>query len=247
MKTVFKYIGVVGMMIIVSYAQEPKLMNGMKAKDILKSAYEYIEAHSSFEIDAVTTSEDLFNQDTVMEESRNIKVILKRPDKLYIKSDADYRHRRYYLKKGIFNIYDADINLYGEIKSGQDIDGTLDKIYDEYGIASPLANLLYSNLQKRVMPKAKGYYLGVRKVNGRWCHYLIFSNQIKELEVWVDAKDEPIIRKFTVIDKSTPLRLHSTTELKWHFKESGDNVFNFIPPAGSSKIPVKPAPKGVYK
>ena len=234
--------------ISVIYAQEPKLIDGMKANEILRSAYDYIEAHRSFTIDAVMDSEDILNQDTVMEESRDIKVILKRPDKLYIKSDADYRHLRYYLKDGVFTIYDADINLYGEIKvAKKSIDDTLDKLFDEYGIVSPLANLLYSNLQDRVMPKAKGYYMGLRKVDGRWCHYLIFSNQIKELEVWVDAKSAPIIRKFTLIDKSTPLRLHSSVKLKWHFNSIDDRVFDFVPPMGSSKIPVKPAMKGVYR
>ncbi len=248
MKSLYKNFMLFALMsVTVSYAQGAKLIDGMKAKEILKSAYEYIESHESFEIDAVTTSEDIFNQDTVMEESRDIKVVLNRPDKLYISSDADYRHKRYYLNDGIFTIYNADINLYGEIRGGKSIDDTLDKIFEEYGIVSPLANLLYSNLQDRVMPKAKGYYLGVRKVENRWCHYLIFSNQIKELEVWVDAKGAPIIRKFTLIDKTTPLRLHSTTKLKWNFGETKDNLFTFNPPAGSTKIPVKPAPKGVYR
>ena len=228
-------------------SEKATLMDGMEAKKILKEAYSFIESQNYLSIDAITTSEDVFGYDTVMEESRKIIIKLSRPDKLFVSMSGDYIHRDYYLDHSIFTIYDGDANLYGKLKAKKSIDGTLDFLYEEYGIYSPLANLLYSNLNERVTPKAKSYYLGIRKIDNVWCHYLIFSNQKKELEVWVRANGLPIIKKFTVIDKSNPLKLHSSTTLKWNFDKIPADYFKFTPPTGSGQIPIVADKKGVSK
>jgi hypothetical protein len=225
-------------------AQEPRatLMRGMGAAKILERAYRYLEEQKAFSLEAVTVNEDIYRQRMVTEVRHRIRLDLRRPGEMRVRIDGDSRHRDYLLREGTFLVWDRDDNLYGELKSPKTVDGTLDFLYDAYGIATPLANLLYSDLHRRLNPKARGYYFGIRELEGVRCHYLGFENAVKELQVWIQAEGEPLIRRFVIIDKSTRFRLHSATTIRWLSVGgvTGD-PFAFSLPGEARKIPIEPA------
>jgi hypothetical protein len=225
-----------------------KLIYGDRAKKILESAYTFLETRKAFSLDALTVSEDKFKKDDVIEVVKKIHIDLQRPGRLRVSSMDEFMKRIYYLDGKEFIIYDPYHQLYGKIETKNGIDATLDYLYEKYGIVSPLANLLYSDLRKRVMPKARGYYLGRRQVNGRWCHYLLFSDSEKEFQVWIREGAVPLIEKFTLIDKSDPLRLHSSTTIRWRLERPKEEIFHFPYLQEASEIPVKvPNEKGVAR
>jgi hypothetical protein len=225
-------------------AEEPRatLMVGMGPAKILGKAYRFLEEQKAFSVEALTVNEDLYRNKLVTEVRHHLRIDLERPDRIRVRIDGDSKHRDYLMKKGKFLIWDRSYNLYGELETPKSIDGTLDYLYDQYGIATPLANLLYSDLSKRLKPQARGYYFGLRELEGVWCHYIGFVNDRKELQVWVQAEGDPLIHRFVVIDKSTKFRLHSATTLHWLSigKVSG-TPFELTLPADAHRIPVEPA------
>ena len=225
-------------------AQEPKatLLRGMGPMKLLESAYRYLESQPAFSLEAETVSEDLYKEKIVTEVRHKIRVDLKRPGAIRVQVDGDSIQRDYLMNKGRFLVWDRTYNLYGTLQTPETVDGTLDFIYDAYGITTPLANLLYSDLVNRLKPKARGYYFGLRLIDGVWCHYLAFDNALKEFQVWIEAEGKPLIRRFVLIDKSTRFRLHSTTTIRWRsLGKTAGGVFDLRLPENAHKIPIEPA------
>jgi len=218
------------------------LMHGTTAKTILEKAYRFLEEQPAFSLEALTISEDSFKGKMVIEVHTHLKVALDRQGKIRVDVDGDSKQRSYLLKKGEFLAWDRTLNLYGKLKTPVGNDKALDYLFDKYGIAAPLANLLYSDLRKRLMPQARGYYFGMRKLRGHWCHYLGFVNRQKEFQVWVRAGGVPLIDRFVVIDKTTKLRLHSATDLTWSsLGQVAGDPFTLNLPSDARRIPIEPA------
>ena len=220
--------------------QSARLMTGEIARKILEQAYNYLEAQPAFSLKALTINEDSFDGKLTLEVRHRLRVDLDRNGRILVEIDGESKHRTYLLDRGKFVAWDRPANLYGELSVPGENDAALDYLYDRYGMATPLANLLYSDLRERLMPQARGYYFGIRKLRGIRCHYLVFNNRVKELELWIQARGAPLIRRFVVIDKTTELRLHSATDIDWLSvgKVEGE-PFAFHLPPNARRIPIE--------
>jgi hypothetical protein len=208
---------------------------------ILKNAYGYLGSLQHFSFDAVTDSDDSVGQKMIVTYTHRTHVDLERPGKLHVRMKGDLKNRSLYLFDGIYILYDHDLNYYGILKTPKTIDGTLDYLFENFNIKTILANLLYSDIEKRLAPKTKGYYFGLAEVDGVMCHHLGFMNKDHEFQVWVEKSVRPLIRKFIIIDKSGREDLRSVTKIRWNlhpnFKPSD---FHFKVPEGAAQISIAP-------
>lgn len=212
------------------------------ASAVLMDAYRYLGSLDYFSFDAITTNDDIYRDLMRQEFTHRVHVDLQRPDKLQVHVTGDIKNRSIYLFNDIFNVIDHDLDFYGELTVPKTIDSALDHLFEQYDIKSPLANLLYTDLDKRVVPKKKGHYFGTAKVDGKICHYLGFVNDQREFQVWIEKGHTPLIRKFSIIDKSGKFDLRSTTLLRWDIKPYFKRKhFLFKTPKDAEKISVEPA------
>ena len=210
------------------------------ASAILTDAYRYLGALDHFSFDAITTNDDTFRDVMLQEFTHKVHVDLQRPDKLQIHVTGDIKNRSTYILNDSFNIIDHDLNFYGERQVPKTIDSALDHLFEKFNIKSPLANLLYTDLDKRVAPKENGHYFGTTRVDGKICHYIGFVNDQRELQVWIEKGQTPLIRKFSIIDKSGKVDLRSTTLLRWDIKPYFKRKhFLFKAPKDAEKISVE--------
>lgn len=242
-----KWIGVLlGAVIGLQAAEvsQARLMQGNEAREILIRAYAFLERQPAFSLEAVTVNEDAVSGKKMIVEIRSrVQVDLDRRGRIMVEVDGENRHRTYRIDRGRFLVWDRPSNLYGELKVPEENDKALDYLYDRFGVETPLANLLYSDLRKRLLPKARGYDLGLRTLHGVRCRYLIFVDSSRELEVWIRSEGDPLIERFVLIDRSTPLMLHSTTDLHWRsLGRLKGRPFDLRLPASAHRIPVLPAP-----
>ncbi len=207
---------------------------------ILMDAYRYLGSLNYFSFDAITTNDDIFHNIMLQEFTHKVHVDVLRPNKLQVHIVGDIKNRSIYINDDNFNMIDHKLNFYGELKVPKTIDGTLDYLFEEYEIKAPLANLLYTDLDKRIAPKEKGYYFGTTTVDGKICHYIGFSNEERELQLWIEKGETPLIRKFSIIDKDVDFDLRSTTLLRWNTKPYFKRKhFIFEVPKDAQKISVE--------
>ena len=205
-----------------------------RAEKILERAYRYIASMRRLSFDAVLTNEDSYEGKMVVELKHHIEVWLQRPDHLRIDISGESRNRSYFLRNGLLTIFDHTRNLYAETKVPGSIDGALDFAYEHYAIETPLANILYSDLFRRLKPKVKGYYFGTSYAGGVLCDHIGFVDRKASFQIWVAKGEKPLIRRYVIVDKTTPMRLHSTVEIDWKSdREISEGLFTF--PTGQKR------------
>jgi hypothetical protein len=211
------------------------------ASAILMDAYRYLGSLDEFSFDAITTNDDIFRGVMLQEFTHRVHVDILRPDKLQIHVSGDIKNKSIYFSNDVFTVINHDLNFYGELQIPKTVDSALDYLFEKYEIKAPLANLLYTDLDKRISPKENGHYFGTTWVDGKICHYIGFVNDQRELQVWIEKGQTPLIRKFSIIDKSGKFDLRSTTLLRWDIKPNFKKThFLFNAPKDAEKISVLP-------
>lgn len=235
------YIAVLSSTIILFAAEKNTVvkMSHPVASSILMDAYRYLGALEKFSFTAVTSNDDVYRDTMLISYRHKVEVSLQRPDKLRVHVFGDLKNRSTYLLEGTFTLIDNEHDFYGQVQVPKTIDSTLDKLFENFNIKTPLANLLYTDLDKRLIPKHKGYYFGATRLDGKACHHIGFTNKNREFQVWIEKGQTPLIRKFVIIDKIEKLNPRSTTLIRWdlhpHFDEKH---FHFEAPEGAVKISV---------
>jgi len=229
--------------IILSATEQSKQIKTVHpvASAILMDAYRYLGSLDYFSFDAITTNDDIYHDVMLQEFTHRVHVDMIRPDKLQIHVSGDLKNRSIYMLNNSFTVIDHDLNFYGELQTPKTIDKTLDYLFEEFDIKAPLANLLYTDLDKRIAPKKNGYYFGMTRVDGKICHHIGFVNDQREFQVWIEKGKTPLVRKFSFIDKSEKFDLRSTTLLRWDIKPYFKRKhFLFKAPKDAEKISVLP-------
>lgn len=209
------------------------------ASVILMDAYRYLGSLDSFSFNAVTSNDDVYRDTMLVSYQHKVQVSLQRPDKLRVQVFGDLKNRSSYLLNDTFTMINNEHNFYGQVQVPKTIDSALDHLFENFNIKTPLANLLYTDLDKRLPPKHKGYYFGTTLINGKMCHHIGFANENRELQVWIEKGQAPLIKKFVIIDKVEKLNPRSATLIRWDLHPRFDeNHFRFKAPEGALKISV---------
>ena len=203
------------------------------AKDILSKAYNYIGNMDEYAFDAIVTGK--IGQDADAKQMVSVKV--DRPDKLRVDTKGDIKNRSTYINGGLFTMMDHTYNYYGQLKTPKTIDGTLDFIFEKFGIKAPLASLVYSDMGKRVK-FTKSKYFGKMDVAGTECDYVAFKSRAGEVHIWIATGDKPLVKTYAIIDGDSRM----DTSLTWDTNPKiSQSDFIFKAPKGAAKISVEPA------
>ncbi len=210
-------------------------------KDIINKAFKYLHNLDTYAFNAVIIDNDELENGEIMKYRFDTSVKVDRPGKLRVDVKGDTRDRSNYLYNGVYTMMDNEFNYYGQIKASDTIDGTLDYIFEEYGIRSPLAQLLYSNMHKRAkFIKSKNF--GKRMVDGTECDYIAFSDGSRDVHIWIETGDQPLIKAYSIIDKTGEGDYRVNTSLVWDIDAKiSDSDFIFKAPKGAEKISVQSA------
>ncbi len=211
------------------------------AKDIINKAYDYIGGMDQYAFDAVVTSEDATDTETAKKHRQNVSVKVDRPNRGRIDTKGDIKNRSSYINDGLFTMMDHTYDYYGQLKTPKTIDGTLDFIFDKFGIKAPLASLVYSDMGKRVKFK-KSKYFGKMDVAGTECDYVAFKSRVGEVHVWIATGDKPLVKTYAIIDTATEGNPRMDASLTWDTNPKISNSdFIFKAPKGAAKISVRSA------
>ena len=210
-------------------------------RDILNKAYDYIGSMNKYAFKAVVIDNITAEDGTVGTLRHDATVKVDRPGKLRVDVKGDTRDRSNYLNNGVYTMVDHGFGYYGQIKIPKTIDGGLDYIFEKYGIKAPLAQLIYSNTHKRVK-FIKSKHFGTMMVDGTECDYIAFSNEIRDVHLWITTGDKPLVKSYSIIDRTGEYEHRINTSLYWDVDAKiADSDFIFTAPKGAEKISVQSA------
>ncbi len=210
------------------------------AVDIANKAYQHIGSMDKYAFDAVVMDDVLDKDGVVVERFRQeVSVKVDRPGKLRVDTKGDIKNRSSYINEGIFTMIDHGHGYYGQLETPKTIDGTLDLIFELYGIRAPLASLIYSDMGKRVKFKRSKYF-GTVDVAGVECDYVAFKSRVREVHVWITTGDTPQIINYSIIDTTVEGNPRINTSITWNSNPKiSDSDFIFKAPKGATQITVE--------
>jgi len=210
------------------------LATPMSTHDIVKKTYDALDSRQSYAFEAV-----IVNHSGDDKNKHQVSVKVNRPNQLRIDVKGEIRNRSNYLNDGQYTIYDHDKNFYLHLKSPESIEETLDTLYDKFEIKAPLAQLIYTNMGKRIkFHNSKNF--GVVDLEGEECHYLAFSDKTKEVHVWITTGDNPLVKHYVIKDKTSKNNAYKSTSIFWKDAKTvspGDFVFSV--PKGAQEVFIK--------
>ena len=211
------------------------------ARDILNKAYQYVGSMDQYAFTAVVTEDEIQEGETTEKYKHTVSVKVDRPGKVRVDTTGTVKNRSSYLDDGSYTMIDHGHDYYGQIKTPKTINGTLDVLFDKFGIRAPIAQLIYSGMDKKVKFRT-GKYFGTKTLGGVECDYVAFKNGTREIHVWIATGDEPLVKSYSIIETGTDFSSRINTSVTWNTNANiSDSDFVFVAPKGSSKISVNRA------
>jgi len=165
------------------------------------------------------------------------KIWLDRPDKLEVKVSGSGAKRRIVYNGSTFSIIDQIRNIYASVAISGSLDSALTQMAQQYGLAQPADELLYSNLYAQLSGKIQtGQYLGTDWVGSHNCQHLAFTQFGVNWEIWIEDGIKAIPRKLLVTYVAAQGRpQYSMTITDWDTPALMWGAdFNFSPPSNAT-------------
>ena len=167
------------------------------------------------------------------------KISLSRPDKLRAERLGGYSHAELVFDGNMLTFVDRDRNVFGQAEWAGSVDQLIDHLRQDLGIEMPGGDLLLSNVYDDLSSRViDAKHIGSGIIDGVECEHLAFRNADVDWQIWVEAGDRPLPRKYVITSKTLAaapqytLRIHS-----WTSDPAPEaDAFQFAPPEGAKKV-----------
>lgn len=197
------------------------------ARSIISKVYQTMDSMNQYSFKASVVNNESKEENTV-----SIKV--NRPNQLRVNVKGTVKDKSNYLNNGCYTMMDHNYGYYAEIETPKNINDALDFIFEKYNIHAPLAQLVYTGMNKRAkFNRSKNF--GKVNLAGIEYNYLAFRGSVKEIHLWVTIGKKPMVKYYSVIDRKTKARVDTIITWNKSNKIKADD-FIFTAPKNASKI-----------
>ncbi len=219
-----------------------------RADQELKKMSEFLARQPRFALEAEESFDEIPDGQPRMELTNLRRIAVERPNLVAADATGDTLNRASWYDGKTVTVLDKEHNVFATIQAPATIDATFDLLEDEYGVSLPLVDLLYAD-PYAVLTEAVTYgrYLGIHQAAGVPCHHLVFSQATIEWQIWIDAGDQPLLRKLVITYVHEPGEpQYSATIKRWSLDPKfPDDLFTFEAPEGAQKIDAKAMQRAV--
>ena len=215
-----------------------------QADRILREMSEYLSSVKQFTLHADIVSDRVVSSGETIEFGGTAEVAVHRPNRLRVEYRGQERQSRVVFDGRTLTLHKQDVNLYAQVKMASDIDGALDRMFEEFGFSVPVADLVYKDPYSTLTGGVEtGYRVGLREIDGVPCHHLVFTQENIDWQIWIEDGPRPLPRKLLINYKSEPGSPRYAARLSdWDLQPRlSDAYFRFHPPAGASEIDFLPS------
>lgn len=211
------------------------------ADQILKETSDFLAQAPAFSVHAEVWKDVVLASGHKIQVTRSIDMDLRRPDHLHVDARAHHKGRSIWYDGKTLTVLDREKNLYGVADAPSTIDQTLDFAAETYGITVPLEDMAISDPYTSAMKGVTdGGYFGDEPVLGVMCRHIGFSTDQIDWQLWVADGTQPLPQKLVITYKTRDqMPQWIAIFSKWNISDrASDLVFQFIPPPGSSSMPL---------
>lgn len=209
------------------------------AKSILKVMSDYVGSQNAVELAFDSSIEIITPQLEKIQFTNSGSAVLSRPDKFRGHRIGGNSDVELFFDGKVVSIFDHDNNGYARFSGPTTIDQLIATLRAGHGVAFPGADFLLSqSYDVLIADVLEAKYIGRGMIDGHLCEHLAFRNFDTDWQLWVEAGENPIPRKFVITSKtmnSAPQYSVRIKEWKTGVKTAQD-AFDFVPPEGAKAL-----------
>jgi hypothetical protein len=133
-----------------------------------------------------------------------------------------------------------DFHVYASTAFSGTVGEAFDRLVEEHGIATPLADLLRRDLPEEVASRVvSARRLREVMISGTICDHLSFRGREVDFQIFVSQGESPVPLRFVIDYKSSPGAPQFRAQLHdWEVDEPlPDSLFHFVPLVGAQRVP----------
>ena len=212
-----------------------------QAKKVLRSMSDALSNAQTLSFHTVGIMDKVVETGQLSQYSRSSRIVIARPNKLHMETIGDDVSREGWFDGRTLTLMDKSDNAYVTVETPGTIEQMLDFVIDEYGLTMPMADLLFGDPHETLIANVQsGTYVGQSSVDGHTCHHLMFRQELVDWQIWIDAGDKALPRKFVITYKTEPGQPnYSATMDEWKLSARvSDDMFTFRPPENSQRVEI---------
>ncbi|MGA2091442.1 MAG: DUF2092 domain-containing protein [Endomicrobiales bacterium] len=220
---------------------QPKSAIDPQAAEFMRRMSDYLAQSPFFSVNAEVWQDIQLIHGQRVQSGRTVELQIRRPNHLHVEIHSTRHSRAVYYDGSKITLLNRTRNLYGSIAAPSSLDKAVDEANEHFGITIPMEDLIVSDPYQNAMSKVtSGIDLGPVTVLGVACEHLAFSQGTNDWQIWIEQGAMPVPRKIVITYKDEEGMPQYTEILSnWDFQTKlPDFLFNFEPPALSSKISV---------
>jgi hypothetical protein len=231
-------IALVGTMLAMSVSLMPHAKaQGTEADKILKKMSDYVAAQKTMSITFDSDIEVMTPNLQKIQFTSSGQVQLSRPDKLRATRTGGYRDVEIVFDGKTLTMNNKDANDYAQVESAGSVDQLIDLLREKHGVTAPGADLLFSNAYDVMTEDViEGAHIGKGVIDGVECDHLAFRNLETDWQIWIEAGDRPIPRKYVITSKAVAGAPQYTLRIKEWRTDVPADAFAFKPAQGAKKV-----------
>jgi hypothetical protein len=204
----------------------------------LQKMGEYLRSLRAFQLDAVTTDEDVLDDGQKIQYTGSANILARLPDRLRGEVATDGRQRLFLYDGKEFTLYGERVGLYATVPAPPTVAALASHLDSEYGFSVPLADLFRWGAEGW---NANGILsaldVGPSEVYGVTCEQYALRQQDVDWQIWVQKGDYPLPRKIVITTRTDEARPQHTAVYTWNLAPSfNEATFKFTPPPGVQRV-----------
>ena len=210
-----------------------------EALEILKEMSDALISLKQFTFDTEITNDNILASGQTIELGATMKTSVKRPDHVYVIYTGDSGAREVWYNGNQITIYNKNKKYYGQLKTPDSIEETMNFLMTNYGFSLPLADILTSDPYDSFMEiTVEGVVVGDSSVRGKECTHLAFIGKYVDWQLWVADKKPALPCKLVINYKEIEgAPQYQAIFSNWNLSpDLSDSVFKANLPKDSVKI-----------
>ena len=166
---------------------------------ILKAAAELLQKSDGYAVHAEKEFDVILYDGTKARYSGALDIEYREGLGLHVDYGDDMSAKQFWFDGKSATLLDTLSNIYVSVPAKGTVEQVLDAIEKRHGVDMPMSSLLkkdiYTDAEAAVV---RARTLGIHDVDGTPCHHLLLQGEDEDWQVWIDAGDQPLIRKMVI-------------------------------------------------
>ena len=209
-----------------------------QALEILKAAWSWLGAQETYGLHADVEYDEVVGEATRLRVGGRVDLLVRRPDRFKVFFEGD-RGQKVFLYDGkTFVLSDLRSKTWASAPVAGPNDAAVETIVEKLGVVLPLSDFLVTGAAYSADELRGAYVVGHGRVDGRRCHHVLLLLDDLDVQVWVEADGNPLIRKLVLTHREAPGQPQfEATFTEWYPPvKLSDYVFSFIPDDSFRKV-----------